>query len=76
MKETYGEIDVMKRVCRGQVPNVVELLDNFEDGEYFYAVIKFLPTGDLYHYIMRNWKTTPVPEATVKVILRQLVTVV
>lgn len=45
----------MKQVGRGQVPNVLEMLDYFEDSKYFYTVLEYAPLGDLYGYARKNW---------------------
>ena len=42
------EIDVLK-IC--QHPNVIRLLDVYEDIENIYMVIEYLEGGDLYHYL-------------------------
>ena len=67
----------MRRICRGQVPNVLQLLDSFEDNSHIYVVTKYFPSGDLQDVVMKNDKyKNGMPEDTVKVILRQLVTAV
>lgn len=76
MKEPYAEIQISKRVCRGQVPHILEMLDSFEDSINFYIVSKHVPLGDLRNYVVKRWKYTAVPEDIVKVILRQLVVAV
>ena len=43
MKESYAEIEITKRVCRGQAPHILEMLDSFEDGINFYIVTKHVP---------------------------------
>ena len=69
-KSPYEEIKIMKQVCRGQVPNMLPLLDDFEDEKNFYIVTKFLPERDLNHYVQKHWRFTSMPEEIVKVILR------
>jgi len=49
---------------------MIELLEFFEDEKNYYAVTKFVPSGDLNMYVMRNWKCSAVPESTVRLILR------
>lgn len=64
----------MKQVCRGKaVPNVLQLLDFFEDDFYFYLVTNYFPLGNLKDVFVKN-NNKGVPEETVKVIIRQLVT--
>lgn len=73
MGEQYAEIEVLKRVCRGQATNMLELVDYFEDSKHFYAVTKYMPDGDLQNFIIDNWRTEAMPEDIAKVIIRQLV---
>lgn len=46
-----SEIDIMK-LCRH--PNVVRLLDHFENAEYIFLIMEYLPGGDLSEYFRRN----------------------
>ena len=56
---------------------MLQLLDSFEDNSHIYVVTKYFPTGDLHEVITKNDKfKNGVPEDTVKVILRQLVTAI
>ena len=56
---------------------MLQLLDSFEDNSHIYVVTKYFPTGDLHDVVTKNDKyKNGVPEDTVKVILRQLVTAV
>ena len=73
LRESYAEIEVMKLVCRGQAPNMIKLLDYFEDSSYFYIITKYVPAGDLQDYVMKKWSRSPMPEKVVKHMLRQLV---
>ena len=52
---------------------MLQLKDCFEDRFNFYVVTDFIPSGDLHRYVSVNFKQTPMPEAIVKDILRQLV---
>lgn len=47
MNEPFAEVEIMKQVCRGQVSNVLELIDYFEDSLKFYVVTKYVPSGNL-----------------------------
>jgi len=42
------EIETLKMA---QHPNIVKLLDVFEDETYFYLVIEYLEGGDMYDYL-------------------------
>ncbi len=51
-----GEIDIMK-LCRH--PNVVRLLDHFENSEYIFAVMEYLSGGDLGNHLqVKNFQFT------------------
>mmetsp|Transcript_3532 Transcript_3532/g.2566 ORF Transcript_3532/g.2566 Transcript_3532/m.2566 type:complete len:143 (-) Transcript_3532:6-434(-) len=50
------EIEVLK-IC--QHPNVIRLLDVFENPEYIYIVLEYCAGGDLFHYLdKRDFKVT------------------
>jgi Ca2+-binding EF-hand superfamily protein len=46
-----SEIDIMK-LCKH--PNIVRLLDHFENAEYIFIVMEFLPGGDLGDYLTKT----------------------
>lgn len=51
-----GEIDIMK-LCRH--PNVVRLLDHFENSEFIFIVMEYLSGGDLGHHLeVKKFKFT------------------
>lgn len=51
-----SEIDIMK-LCRH--PNVVRLLDHFENAEYIFIIMEYLPGGDLGEWLNKvNYKVT------------------
>lgn len=55
------EIDVLKM---SQHPNIVGLIDLFENSDYYYIVLEYMQGKDLFDYIQfRNFKLT---EARVK----------
>ena len=66
----------MRQACRGQVSHVIQLKDYFEDLSNVYVITDYFSSGDLEQYALANWEYTPVPEAIVKDILRQLVVAV
>ena len=43
----------MHELARLSCPNIIELVESFEDEDYFYIVMKFEPAGDLCRYL---WK--------------------
>ena len=45
------EIDIMK-LCHH--PNIVKLLDHFENAEYIFIVMEYIPGGDLGEYMKKN----------------------
>jgi len=45
------EIDVL-RMC--DHPNVVKLVDTFENSEYFFIVLEYLNGGDLFEYLNKK----------------------
>lgn len=50
------EIEVLK-IC--QHPNVIRLLDVFENPEYIFIVLEYCAGGDLFHYLdKRDFKVT------------------
>ena len=54
--QTRREIEVMK-MCKH--PNVVRLVDLFEDADNFFLVLEYLEGGDLFDYLRtRNFKLT------------------
>ena len=66
------EIDIMK-MCRH--PNIVTLLDHFENSEYIFIVMEYIPGGDLTKYVRsyiggKNNKT--LPEKRTMELMRQL----
>ena len=46
-----SEIDIMKL---SRHPNIVKLLDHFENAEYIFIVMEFLPGGDLGEYLTKT----------------------
>ena len=56
MELVKGEIDIMK-LCRH--PNVVRLLDHFENSEYIFIVMEYLSGGDLGNHLqVKNFTFT------------------
>lgn len=66
---TKREIEILK-LC--QHPNVIRLLDTFENPDYIYIVMELLRGGDLYEYISK--KQFRLPESRVRNIIHSLAT--
>lgn len=67
-----SEIDIMK-LCRH--PNVVSLLDHFENSEYIFIVMEYIAGGDLTKYVQKYYggKTNKtLPEKRVAELMKQL----
>jgi Ca2+-binding EF-hand superfamily protein len=62
MKSTYNEIDIMK-VCHH--PNIIRLLDHFENAHYIYIVMEYLSGGDLCDYVVNSNEFTEVQAAKI-----------
>ena len=45
------EIEVLK-MC--QHPNIVKMLDLFENSDYYFIVIEFMEGGDLFQYLQKK----------------------
>lgn len=71
--ENFHELEVMERVCRSQVPGLLDLLDSFEDKDNFYTVTKYMPSCDLQKFLLGEKKKVRFSEAEVKEIMHQLV---
>ncbi len=63
------EIEILK-VC--QHPNIIRLLDTFENPDYIYIVMELLQGGDLYEYL--NKRDFKVNEARARAIIHPLAT--
>lgn len=50
------EIEALK-IC--QHPNLVQLLDYFEDNRYFYIILEYLQGGDMYDYLNKRGFSIP-----------------
>ena len=51
----------MEDLCRGGCPNLVEVIETFEDETHYYIVTKLYPEGDLLKYLIKN-KQRPLTE--------------
>lgn len=67
------EIDIMK-LCRH--PNIVNLLDHFENSDYIFIVMEYIQGGDLTRYVRNYYKGSNnnriLPEARVAELMKQL----
>lgn len=63
----------MDALCRGQVPSIVQLVDRFDDNEFYYFVTEYTPFGDLKEFVRRTTASgVMVPEPVAKQIIRQI----
>ena len=51
-----NEIEVLK-MC--QHPNIIKMLDVFENLDFFYIVLEYLEGGDLFDYLKKREFKTP-----------------
>ena len=51
----------MKQVARSNCPNILELIETFEDNDCYYVVTKFMAAGDLFNYLNKQ-QTQPLDE--------------
>lgn len=58
-------------MARINCPNILELVETFEDSQAYYVVTKYMATGDLFSYICQQ-KSQPLDEKHTKSIIRQL----
>ena len=49
--QVFQELKIMEEVSCGECPNILELIESFEDKDCFYIVTKFMPGGDLFNFI-------------------------
>lgn len=49
--QDFSELVAMQATCRAQVPQLVDLIDCFEDVENFYTVTRLMPDGNLRDFI-------------------------
>lgn len=67
-----SEIDIMK-LCRH--PNIVSLLDHFENSEYIFIVMEYIKGGDLTKYVQKYYggkSNKTLPEKRTAELMRQL----
>lgn len=67
-----SEIDIMK-LCRH--PNIVSLLDHFENSEYIFIVMEYIQGGDLTKYVQKYYggkSNKTLPEKRVAELMKQL----
>lgn len=44
---SFCELILMEEVCQGQVANMLQLVESFEDASNYYTVTDYMPRGDL-----------------------------
>ena len=70
--QVFDELEIMKEVS-GNCPNVIELVESFEDENSYYCVTRYMAGGDLYKYITTQ-PNQPLLEAEAKIIIKQVAT--
>jgi len=50
--QSFSELEMLYECTSAQIPNIIELIEGFEDAQYLYIVTKFVPAGDLLNYLM------------------------
>lgn len=48
---SFNELELMDEVCRGQVPNMLPMIESFESDTTYFIVTKYLHHGDLTGYM-------------------------
>ena len=71
MELQHREIEVLKKCCH---PNIIKMVDLFEDHKFFFIVLEYMEGGDLFDYLDR--RDFVITEARAKEIARQLVSAV
>ena len=61
----------MQELSSHDCPNVLELIESFEDSDCYYVVTKFMPAGDLFNFISKQEKL-PLDEDLTKRIIKQV----
>ena len=51
----------MHELAANLCPNVLELIETFQDNDHYYVVTKFMPAGDLFNFISKQ-ETLPLNE--------------
>ena len=70
--EKFQEIEIMEQLSSDD-SNVLKLVESFENDEYFVAVTRFMNTGSLFDFIIKQ-KTQPLSEEQTKEVMRQVAT--
>ena len=61
----------MQEVSSHSCPNILELIETFEDNDCYYVVTKFMPAGDLFNFISKQ-ETLPLNEELTKCVIGQV----
>ena len=69
--QAFSELELLKETSSAQCPNILELLETFEDSQYFFVVTKFMPAGDLLNYLIKQ-SIQPLPEVQARLIIKQV----
>jgi serine/threonine protein kinase len=73
--QVFEEMAIMEKLARESCPNLLELVETFEDDEAYYVVSNYMPGGDLYRYAFGNPSESdscPLSEARSRSIVRDI----
>lgn len=69
--QSFHEAQIMEECAQTNSPNILELLESFEDSQQLIIVTKFMPAGDLLNYLMKQ-PVQPLTEAHARYIITQV----
>ena len=52
--ESFQERDIMRICSQSKIPNVLELVEDFENEQQIVMVTKFMPAGDMLNYLIKQ----------------------
>ena len=67
--EVFQELEIMRIASQARIPNVLELVEEFEDEKQFVMITKFMPAGDLLNYLVKQ-PAQPLGEEHTRKIIR------
>lgn len=69
--QDFQELEILDEVTNSECPNILELIESFEDKEHYYIVTKFMPAGDLYNFLSKQ-KSLPLNENLTRRLILQV----
>ena len=67
----FEELQIIHEIAKSNSPNIIELIETFEDNDCYYVVTKFMQAGDLFNYITKQ-QETPLRESFTKKLIYQV----